>query len=220
MEDETKNSVKFTDHLFDGSGNNIMNSIQYTAMCIIPLLLVNHLLETQLPVFSQHTPPVTLVIEIAIHMVILLIVLYFVDRVVRFFPSASGDTYGSVSFETIGMILVLLVVNARNSNLGKKLLHLTRNVRERFIGQEGMDNKHETNHKNKPEETTKETTEETVNANLQKLPQPPPPITSDNTNVHLTNHRDIPAKVKVKEGFEPSSSLEGFAIGGGNYSVF
>ena len=213
MEDETKNSVKFTEHLFDGSGNNIMNSIQYTAMCIIPLLLVNHLLETQLPVFSQHTPPVTLVIEIAIHMVILLIVLYFVDRVVRFFPSASGETYGSVSFETIGMILVLLVVNARNSNLGKKLLHLTRNVRERFIGQEGMDNKKihnkpETNHEKQQEEEE-----------VKKMP-PPPPRTTNNTNENLPNHGDIPAKVQVKEGFEPSSSLEGFAIGGGNYSVF
>ena len=110
MEDEFKSTMKFTEHLFDGSGNKIMNSIQYIAMSIVPLLLVNSVLETQLPAFSPRTPPLSMVIETAVHMMILLIVLYFVDRVVRYFPSMSGDKYGEVSFETIGLLLVLLVV--------------------------------------------------------------------------------------------------------------
>ena len=211
MDDDLKSSVKFTDHLFDGSGNNIMNSIQYTSMCIVPLLLVNNLLETQLPVFSQVTPPVTLAIEIAIHLIILLIVLYFVDRIVRFFPSVSGDKYGNVSFETIGLLLVLLVVNSHNSNLGKKLLHMTRHVKERFIGREGMDVGSKSDDDDgkdvPPPHPLVGGTAAAGNAPPTPPPPPPPPPPK-------------PKPKPTKEAFEPSSSLEGFAIGGGNYSLF
>jgi hypothetical protein len=204
MEDELKSTVKFTEHLFDGSGNKIMNSIQYTAMSIVPLLMVNNVLETQLPSFSHNTPPISMIIETAVHMIVLLIVLYFVDRTIRYFPSATGDKYSEVSFETIGLLLVLMVVNSQNSHLGKKVIHLTRHARERFTNREG-----------KTETSDNTQTEPMLPP---KTPPPHPPPVSETNNPAET--------LKKEEGFTqrggvtPMSALESFAVGGGNYSTF
>lgn len=217
MEDELKSTVKFTEHIFDGSGNKIMNSIQYTAMSIIPLLLVNNVLETQLPAFSPNTPPLSMVIETAVHMIVLLIVLYFVDRTVRYFPSATGDKYGEVSFETIGLLLVLMVVNSHNSHLGKKVIHLTRHARERFTNREGMKNTEKKVDNSKPSENDSE--------------QQKPPLKMDTVKqpmAHPQQSKDEDDK-KKQEGFmqplqpgayTPISALDSFAISGGNYSPF
>jgi hypothetical protein len=209
MEDELKNTVNFTEHVFDGSGNNIMNSVQYTAMSIVPLLLVNNFLETQMPIYTMSTTPVSMVIEIAVHLIVLLIVLYFVDRVVRFFPLASGENYGEVSFETIGLLLVLLVVNSTNSNLGKKVTHMTRHVRERFdLKQNGKEEEETKKPKDKP-------------PHPQQPPQPAPPTPPAAPTTSSPPHKTYEGGIKEKmEDFVPSSSAEGFAIGGGNYSLF
>ena len=204
MEDEFKSTMKFTEHLFDGSGNKIMNSIQYTAMSIVPLLLVNSVLETQLPAFSPRTPPLSMVIETAVHMMILLIVLYFVDRVVRYFPSMSGDKYGEVSFETIGLLLVLLVVNSHNSHLGKKVMHLTRHAKERFTSnREGVKN-----------EGGSSGGEPGAAAAAAAEVAPAAAVTggaSGQSNEKFTQQGG---------GVSPISSLESFALTGGNYSPF
>ena len=210
MEDEFKSTMKFTEHLFDGSGNKIMNSIQYTAMSIVPLLLVNSVLETQLPSFSPRTPPLSMVIETAVHMMILLIVLYFVDRVVRYFPSMSGDKYGEVSFETIGLLLVLLVVNSHNSHLGKKVMHLTRHAKERFTNKrEGM---------SQEDDTSEETTTEKGKKENILVPQPPPPPQQPQPQPpHTPKNEEF---TQQGGGDSPISSLESFALTGGNYSPF
>ena len=227
MEDELKTTVKFTEHIFDGSGNKIMNSIQYTAMSIVPLLLVNNLLETQLPAFSQNTPPLSMIIETTVHIIVLLIVLYFVDRTVRYFPSTSGEKYGEVSFETIGLLLVLLIVNSSNSHLGKKVVHLTRHARERFTNREGMGHKESSGvDETKPKENNTDPT----NTQPQKKPDQLHSM-GDNSD---HNERELstknPTATKKSENFtpnmsnsnvvEPMSSLESFAMTGGNYSAF
>lgn len=219
MEDELKTTVKFTEHIFDGSGNKIMNSIQYTAMSIVPLLLVNHLLETQLPAFSPNTPPLSMIIETIVHIIVLLIVLYFVDRTVRYFPSSSGDKYGEVSFETIGLLLVLLIVNSNNSHLGKKVIHLTHHVKERFTNREGLTNNTNTKKKtSKPEhkeqtvevnEKEEETKHQTKPVN-NNLTLPAAPDSSSSTHENFISQSNV----------EPLSSLESFAMTGGNYSMF
>ena len=212
MEDELKTTMKFTEHLFDGSGNKIMNSIQYTAMSIVPLLLVNSVLETQLPAFSPRTPPLSMVIETAVHMMILLIVLYFVDRVVRYFPSMSGDKYGEVSFETIGLLLVLLVVNSHNSHLGKKVMHLTRHARERFTNKrEGLENKEEDIAPSK----TKHLVTPEVKKEKEIVVTTPGP-----SDAGAAAKTDPESFTQQGGGVSPISSLESFALTGGNYSPF
>jgi hypothetical protein len=219
MEDEFKSTMKFTEHLFDGSGNKIMNSIQYTAMSIVPLLLVNSVLETQLPAFSPRTPPLSMVIETAVHMMILLIVLYFVDRVVRYFPSMSGDKYGEVSFETIGLLLVLLVVNSHNSHLGKKVMHLTRHAKERFTSnREGVKNEGGSSG-GEPGAAAAAAAEvaaaEVAAAEVAAAEVAPAAAVtggaSGQSNEKFTQQGG---------GVSPISSLESFALTGGNYSPF
>ena len=218
MEEELNSTIKFTEHIFDGSGNKIMNSIQYTAMSIVPLLMVNSVLETQLPGFSPNTPPLSMIIETAVHLIILLIVLYFVDRTVRYFPSATGDKYGDISFETIGLLLVLLVVNSQNTNLGKKVLHMTRHVKERFTNREGM--------KEGPSKKVNASNEVTIQKEgEEKIIKP-----LLNTNNSETSGKSI-GKVTdncqhgeecftQKNTIEPLNALESFAMTGGNYSPF
>lgn len=216
MEDELKSTVKFTEHIFDGSGNKIMNSIQYTAMSIIPLLLVNSVLETQLPAFSPNTPPVSMIIETAIHMIILLVVLYFVDRTVKYFPSATGDKYGEVSFETIGLLLVLLVVNSHNSHLGKKVIHLTRHARERFTNREGMKEgaaPGTTEPRQNVLEIAQGQAQAQAKAKAQAQAKAPEEAASENK---------VPPEEFTQRGggVTPISALETFAMTGGNYSPF
>jgi len=220
MEDELKTTIKFTEHIFDGSGNKIMNSIQYTAMSIIPLLLVNQLLETQLPAFSPNTPPLSMIIETIVHIIVLLIVLYFVDRTVRYFPSSSGDKYGEVSFETIGLLLVLLIVNSNNSHLGKKVIHLTHHIKERFTNREGLTNKDTENKTSKPQPRDQNIqNKKPVNENEETNPHTKPV----NNNLTLPTASDSSS---TRENFisqsnvEPLSSLESFTMTGGNYSMF
>ena len=215
--EDIQTSGNFTEHVFDGSSHSIMNSIQYTSLSIVPLLLIHNVLETQLPQFSQNTPPISMIMEIFIHIVIILVVLYFVDKIIRYFPSFSGTRYGDVSFETIGLILVLLIVNSTNSNLGKKVIHISRHVRERFENKEGMT-------------TTKRTHK--MPSSLPKMltkqqPQPPPPpppppqqLGHSPEEEEEVGEKNIAAPSENQEGFSATSSLEAFAIGGGNYSLF
>ena len=221
MEDELKSTVKFTEHIFDGSGNKIMNSIQYTAMSIVPLLMVNSVLETQLPAFSPNTPPLSMIIETAVHMIVLLIVLYFVDRTIRYFPSATGDKYGEVSFETIGLLLVLMVVNSQNSHLGKKVIHLTRHARERFTNREGMKEGagHPSNDKAEKGSYTNTGNDGSNNPQLEadKVAKPMThPQNPKNENPPAVNE----TFTQRGSGVTPMSALESFAMTGGNYSPF
>lgn len=219
MEEELNSTIKFTEHIFDGSGNKIMNSIQYTAMSIVPLLMVNSVLETQLPGFSPNTPPLSMIIETAVHLIILLIVLYFVDRTVRYFPSATGDKYGDISFETIGLLLVLLVVNSQNTNLGKKVLHMTRHVKERFTNREGMKEGPSNNVTASKKVTIQEEDKEKIN-----------PLSDTNGQTNRETSGKSIGKCKSDESgeecftqkntIEPLNALESFAMTGGNYSPF
>ena len=188
-----------------------MNTLQYTVMGVVPLVIINHLLELYLPKFNLSTSPVSMMMEIMAHITVLLVTLYFVDRVVRYFPSYSGKAYGDVSFETIGLILVLLVVNSSNTNLGKKVMHASRHLKERFVSRrrEGMKHKSDGTSKSTPNVAEPTTV---MGASDGESNQVKGAI--DKTDEEVT---ETP---KEPETFSAMSSTEAFAIGGGNYSMF
>jgi hypothetical protein len=101
----------FISHVFNfdnDTKDTLLNVTQYTAVGIIPVVLLNKAVQRLFPEPDEDKTNLEILAEVVGQLVFMIIALIFVHRLVTFVPTYSGAEYKE--FNVFNMVLVLLVL--------------------------------------------------------------------------------------------------------------
>lgn len=131
----------FFSHVFSLDQNaksNVMNVIQYCLIAIIPITILNKLVQRLFPEADDKKGTVELLAEAIGQIVGTLLGVYFIHRFITYIPTYSGVEMGNLNL--FSCILVFLVISFNiQTKLGSKINILTNRVMELWDGKNSSD---------------------------------------------------------------------------------
>jgi len=137
-DDSGKSYLKRVFEFEDGTKSELLNTIQYTLLAIIPIVIFNKLMAKFVPEANPTKGSLEIVAEIVIQTLVIFIGLFFINRMIVNIPTYSGKKY--VDINIINIILsILLVTMSLQTKLGEKVAILVERITEMWNG--GSNNK-------------------------------------------------------------------------------
>jgi len=136
LENTSKSATGFFKHVFhfdDDSKGDMLNIIQYATLSIIPIVLVNKIMQKYVPEANDEKGSLEIVAEVLLQIIGMFISLFFINRVVTFAPTYSGIKYPefSIIFIVLSMLMITLSLQTK---LGEKVTILVDRVVELWNG--------------------------------------------------------------------------------------
>lgn len=128
----TSTGNSFMQHMlkFDNdTKNELLNNSQYAALLIIPLYLAVHFIESVMPELDESKSHAHLLGESLLHIMLLFISVYMINRMINFIPTYSKKCYDEINF-----INVVLLVVLTTSKVSDKLSELTKRLERMWNG--------------------------------------------------------------------------------------
>jgi len=116
------NGSSFISYMFslsEGEKVEIINMLQYIILAIIPILLVNKLITTYLPLVDRSKSSIELTTEIVIHLVLLFTFIFFIHKLILFIPTYTKNPYPTINFLPV-ILPLLIVLFSLDKNLNEK----------------------------------------------------------------------------------------------------
>ena len=126
MDDEsfsTNEKIGFVKYIFDLDEENkdeLMNMIQYAVISILPIVLILKAVKYFIPEEDESKGSLEILIETVGQIVFMIGMIWFSDRVIRFFPTYSGTKYGKLN-PTSFLLPLLLILSTMQTKLGAKI---------------------------------------------------------------------------------------------------
>ena len=138
--DETAKNISsnmgFFKHVFnfdDDSKSDMLNIIQYAILALVPIVVLNKLMQKYVPEAEEEKGSVELLAEVIIQLVIMLIGILITHRIITYVPTYSGAKYPD--FSVIYIILaVMMITLSLQTKLGEKVSILYDRVVELWEG--------------------------------------------------------------------------------------
>lgn len=134
--DSSNDSKNFFKHVFnfdDDSKGDMLNIIQYSTLAIIPVVILNKIMQKYVPEADEQKGSVEILAEILIQIIGMFIGLLLIHRMITYVPTYSGAKYPD--FSIIFIILgVLMVVLGLQTKLGEKITLIVDRVNELWNG--------------------------------------------------------------------------------------
>ena len=111
--------------------NELLNNAQYAALLIIPLYLAVHFIESIMPELDSSKSHMHLLGESLVHVMLLFITVYMINRLITFIPTYSKKCYDEINF-----INVILLVALSTNKIKDKLSELTNRLEQMWNGDE------------------------------------------------------------------------------------
>ena len=130
----TSTGNSFMQHMlkFDNdTKNELLNNAQYAALLIIPLYLAVHFIESIMPELDSSKSHMHLLGESLVHVMLLFITVYMINRLITFIPTYSKKCYDEINF-----INVILLVALSTNKIKDKLSELTNRLEQMWNGDE------------------------------------------------------------------------------------
>jgi len=134
--DVTNNS--FVSHVFSTTEEDkgeLLNVVQYSLMGVIPIVIMNKLIQRFIPEADPEKSSLELLAEIAIQLVVIFGSLVFIHRMITFVPSYSGFKYERLTLTNV-ILAFLVIVLSIQSKIGIKTNILVDRVYEMWNGPE------------------------------------------------------------------------------------
>jgi len=136
LENTSKSATGFFKHVFqldDDSKGDILNIIQYAVLSIIPIVIVNKVMQKYVPEANDDKGSLEIVAEVLLQILGMFISLFFIHRIITFAPTYSGIKYPefSVVFIVLSMLMITLSLQTK---LGDKVTILVDRVVELWNG--------------------------------------------------------------------------------------
>jgi len=133
----------FVQHVFkfdEPSKREMMNIIQYTVTALVPIVILNKLMQKYVPEADEEKGSMELLAEIVVQLVFMFVGILLISRIVTFIPTYSGVKYED--FSIIHMIpATLMVILSLQTKLGEKVSILYDRVEDMIVGKkEGNEN--------------------------------------------------------------------------------
>lgn len=105
----------FLNHVFDTSDESkgtVLNIFQYSFLAIIPILLLNKVVQQWIPEIDLSTSSIQILLEVFLQLTVMLIGIIIIHRLITYVPTYSGLAYslGGELQITSGVVLIFLVI--------------------------------------------------------------------------------------------------------------
>jgi len=136
---ESKNSTSgmgFLKHVFNfdsDSKSDMLNISQYSLLALLPIIILNKLMQKFVPEADEEKGSIELLAEIIIQILIMFLGIFFIDRIITYIPTYSGLKYSDLNITHI-ILAVLLIVLSLQTKLGEKVSILYDRVSELWEG--------------------------------------------------------------------------------------
>ena len=133
----------FFTHVFDMSreaNGEIMNVTQYALLGIIPVLVLNKLIQRFVPEADSDNSSVELLIEILLQIVVMFVGILFIHRIITYVPTYSGFRYEHLTLTNV-ILAFLIIVLSLQTKLGIKVNILYDRLMDLWNGSSSKDDK-------------------------------------------------------------------------------
>ena len=142
---ESSSSSKpgFFKHVFNFDSDSkaeMLNIIQYALLALIPIIILNKLMQKYIPEADEEKGSLEISAEVLLQVIIIVLGIFFVDRLVTYVPTYSGIKYLDFSVTTV-VIATLLILLSLQTKLGEKVSLLFDRVMELWNGPSDKDDK-------------------------------------------------------------------------------
>jgi len=122
---ETKDSHKksFLSHVFSTTEEGkaeILNVVQYSLMGVVPILILNKLIQRFIPEADPDKSTLELLVEIFIQIIVMFCGIIVVHRIITYAPTYSGFKYESLTLTNV-ILAFLIIVLSIQTKLGIKV---------------------------------------------------------------------------------------------------
>ena len=171
-DESKKNFIKYIFNFNDNTKAELLNIIQYGMLSLIPLISLNKLIAKYIPDADDNKGTIEIIAEIIIQVLVMLLGFFYVDRIINFFPTYSGEEYpkNHVIYMTLAFLMITFSIHSR---LGEKMNILIDRILELWEGPSSQ---------NKPKDKSKVKVSQPISG---KLPPTMPP--AHTRNVALSN---------------------------------
>lgn len=121
MEEPVKKT--FTEHVLnfdDATKCEMMNIGQYVVLAIIPVLLLNKLIQVYSPDPDESKHSAEIGLEVISQVIVLFLGMMFIHRLITFVPTYSGEEYPAMNVLTPALSFLVIVLSIQ-SRLGEKV---------------------------------------------------------------------------------------------------
>lgn len=126
----------FFKHVFnfnEDSKSDMMNIVQYSVLALIPVVVLNKLMQKYVPEADDEKGNVEILAEIIGQVVALFLGILIIHRVITYIPTYSGENYADFSVTNI-VLSVLVIILSLQTKLGEKVSILVDRVTELWQG--------------------------------------------------------------------------------------
>jgi hypothetical protein len=126
----------FLGHVFsttDDSKSEMLNVVQYATMGVVPIVILNKLVQRFIPEADSEKSSLELGIEIFLQLTVMFLGVIFIHRTISYMPTYSGYKYEDLSLTNV-ILMFLIIVLSIQTKLGIKAGILTDRVLELWNG--------------------------------------------------------------------------------------
>ena len=129
----------FFNHVFNFDSDNkaaMLNLVQYLLIGLIPIVLVLKGIKNIIPEEDDFKGTPEIAIEVAMQLFAIFFAIWFIDKMIRYFPTYSGVNYHK--FNELNIVLPLLIILVTmQTKLGAKINILAERVMDLWNGTQG-----------------------------------------------------------------------------------
>jgi len=142
---ETKDIYKksFLSHVFSTTEEGkaeILNVVQYSVMGVIPIVILNKLIQRFIPEADLDKSTLELLAEIFIQLIVMFCGIIVIHRTITYVPSYSGFKYESLTLTNVILAFLILVLSIQ-TKLGIKVNILVDRLSDLWNGSSSSDKK-------------------------------------------------------------------------------
>ena len=135
---ETKDAVNnsFVSHVFSTTEEDkgeLLNVIQYSLMGVIPVIIMNKMIQRFIPEADPEKSSLELLAEIAMQLIVIFGSLVFIHRMITYIPSYSGFKYENLTLTNV-ILTFLIIILSIQTKMGIKVNIMVDRVSELWNG--------------------------------------------------------------------------------------
>ena len=113
----------FFNHILKFDSDNksaLLNLFQYVILAVVPVVIILKLVKEYIPEDDEKKDTLEILLEIIIQLGVLFTAVYFIDKIIRYFPTYSGVAYQKLNEITI-ILPLLIILFTMQTKLGAKI---------------------------------------------------------------------------------------------------
>jgi hypothetical protein len=130
---KSKNFIKHVFNFEEDSKFEMVNIVQYSLIAIIPIVVLNKLMQKYVPEANEEKGSFEILAEVLVQIIVMFLGLLFIDRIITYFPTYSGVKYPDHSIVCI-IPAVLIITLSLQTKLGEKVSILVERIMELWEG--------------------------------------------------------------------------------------